>query len=903
MKFKITRVPLLFLAASLLVLAASLLEGEAGEAVFNNNINGLERRGRVLRYKLDNGLTVINEQNNFSPVVALMVWVKAGSAVEQDGEYGLAHVHEHMLFKGTEKRGLGQVASEVEAAGGDINAYTSFDETVYYIVMPSRHVELGLDILSDVIFNSSFDPDEMQKELQVVLEEIKRGYDNPMTMLSHALFKKAYKVHSYGRPIIGTEESVRSFTREKVLNFYGKWYTPENMVLVAVGDFDNDKMAGAVNRYFNVEKRKSRKKSKAFVNIPPEPKQRSVRSVILRSDISEGYLEMAFHIPNINGEDIPALDILSYILGSGESSRLYRKVQSKMGLVHNVHSYTFSPFHPGLAIIGAALDPDKIADATEAILAEAARLKSEPPGTEEISRAKANIESESVYSRETVQGEARKLGYYEVIAGDIDFEEKYLRAIDHVSARDVMRVAREYFVPENITVALNVPKSAKIDGFDDVSIRAIVQKALEAPKNIVAAEGVEKYVLPNGLTVLVKEYHAVPVVAYRMAMLGGVRLEPAESRGISHFITRTVTKGTAKRSASDIASEVESLAGNIGGFSGRDSMGVQAEFLSKNYARGFDIFEDIVLNPTFVSKEIEQQRREILSDIRRIMDRPDSLTIDLFRKTLFKSHPYGSKIYGEEETISAIKRRDLVNYYRDKLIPGNMVLSVVGDVSAEEVMARVERAFGDMPARSPSYKVPRKAVAPTKIREVQVKRDKAQSQIVLGFLGPKLGSEDRYAMDVLANILGGQGGRLFYELRDKRHLAYAVGAVSVEALDAGMFFLYMGTRPENRNEALNGMMEEIRKITESPPSAEELYRAKEYLAGSYEIGLQTVASQATNLALNECYGLGWKESEMFPERIRSVTAEDVSRVAGKYLKVDRYVLAELVPEGVTQDVR
>jgi len=856
---------------------------------------GVERSYRVWRYVLDNGLTVILEQNKFSPVAALMLWVKVGSADEAPGEYGLAHVHEHMLFKGTEKYGVGEIAKTVEAAGGDINAYTSHDETVYYLVLPSKRLELGLDVLSDVVFRSTFNPDELDKELKVVLEEIKRGYDNPSVRLAQAMFDTAYKVHPYKRPIIGYEETVSSFTRDQVVEFYRKWYTPDNMVLVAVGDFDIDRARRFITGYFGGNRRVY-SRSGPRGEHPVEPKQKKPRFTILRGDVSQGYMEIAFHIPRINHEDIPALDIMSYILGTGESSRLYRRVQSEKGLVHTIGSYTYTPKDPGLAMVTASLDPKNTRSALDAILREVARLKSEPPRTGEMNIAKTNIQSEAVYSTETVQGEARKLGFYETVAGDAWFEEKYMRGIEAVSADDVMRVARKYFVPSNVTVGVYLPETSDIKNIDKPSLEGLVRKALGAKDVPFGSGGVRKVVLSNGMTVLIKERHEVPIVAYRLVMLGGVRFEPAKYRGMNQLIARMIAKGTAKRSAEEISADAESMAGSVGGFSGRDSTGVQGEFLSRYFDRGFELFCDVALNPTFPLDKLEQQKREIIADIRRLKDRPAAYALDVFRRKLFPNHPYGSRVLGEEKTVKNISRKILLSYYRDLIVPRNMVLAVVGDVSPEDILPRIKRQFEDIPSDVLRMLPPPAEKAPTRIVREQISVDRAQTQIVLGFMGPPLRSKDRFAVDVLANVLGGQGGRLFFELRDKKHLAYSVGAASVEALDAGMFFLYIGTGPDNRKEALDGLIEEVERVRREPVLPEELERAKEYVAGSYEISLQTAASQATNLALSERYGLGWEESLKYPEKVRAVTADDVWRAARKYLRTDRYILVELLPE-------
>ena len=204
----------------------------------------------ISKFVLKNGMTVILQENSSAPVTAVNVWVKTGSTCETEEESGLAHVHEHMLFKGTKKYAVGEIAKTIEGGGGDINAYTSFDETVYYVVSASRFLPSTLDILADVMQNSTFDPTELAKELEVVQEEIRRGEDTPGRVLSQKLFSTAYEKHPYRNPIIGTKESVNSFNRKKVLNFYNKWYTPQNMVLVVVGDFKTKKLKPVIEKTF-----------------------------------------------------------------------------------------------------------------------------------------------------------------------------------------------------------------------------------------------------------------------------------------------------------------------------------------------------------------------------------------------------------------------------------------------------------------------------------------------------------------------------------------------------------------------------------------------------------------------------------------------------------------------------
>ncbi len=322
---------------------------------------GVAGAGGVTKYELDNGLTVILEENHASTVVSVNVWVKTGSACEAEGEYGLAHVHEHMLFKGTEKRDVGEIARVIESSGGDINAFTSFDETVYYVVIASRFLDTALDVLSDAMQNSTFDPGELDKELEVVVEEIRRGQDSPGRNISEKMFGTAFTEHPYGRPVIGSIESVRSFTREGILEFYKKWYSPENIVLVIVGDFNTADVEGKIEETFG----KLDRKEVAECVIRNEPAQKEMRAFLMDKPLQEGYFSFAYHIPNASNEDTPVMDVLSNILGGGESSRLYRNVKEEKGIVNNIYAYSFTPKYEGILAVGGGLDPAKTKEALQ----------------------------------------------------------------------------------------------------------------------------------------------------------------------------------------------------------------------------------------------------------------------------------------------------------------------------------------------------------------------------------------------------------------------------------------------------------------------------------------------------------------------------------------------------------
>ena len=862
-----------------------------------------QRSDNVVKYILDNGLTVVLQENHAAPVVAMYVWVKAGSASETDQEAGIAHVHEHMLFKGTERRGVGEIAREVESSGGDINAFTSWDHTVYYLVLASRFFSTGLDILADAIQHSAFDPEELEREKEVVLEEIKRGNDIPRQVLHKSIFETAYQVHPYRRPVIGFESVVKNFTRQQILDFYKKWYVPNNMVLVIVGDFSLAEAKPLIVQAFEDFQNKSLPSS----SPPAEPPQTSFQGTVLRDEINEAYYSLVFHIPSISHEDVYPLDVLSIILGQGESSRLYQRVKAEKDLVYSISSFAYTPRDPGVLMIGGTFSPEKSEAATKEILLVTYRLKNELVSLSELEKAKVIIESDSIYDRETVQGQARKFGYYEALLGNPDFEEEYLRRISMVTPEEIQEVARKYFTTQNLTAGIMLPTD-KNPGLDTDRLRSLAEQAENEIKELRVQEQASstekkiiKQVFPNGLHLIVRQNSQVPIVAVQVAFLGGLRFENPSNNGINNFMAEMLTKGTTTRTAAEIAHEIESMAGEIDGFSGKNSFGLTGVFLSRNFDRGMEIFADILRNSTFPEEELEKKRTDILAAIRQMEDNLPHMAYRLFAQNLYHVHPYRMDVIGTKESIQSLTQSDLRNYFETNRVPSRMSMSVVGDIDPQSVTSTVEKLFGDLPPETiPMPEVPQDP-APSKITTASITKEKFQAHMILGFRGTTVDDPDHYPLDVLSTILSGQGGRLFLELRDRLSLAYSVFSFSQEGLDPGSFYVYIGTSPEKVDQAREAILHELKKIREEPIDKEEIERAKKYLVGSHEIDLQKNLSQAIKLSLNELYQIGFEEMELYPQKVLAVTAEDVQRVARKYIDLDHYTLATVMPSTVNSE--
>jgi len=831
------------------------------------------------RFTLENGFTVI---------------------LKEKKEAGITHLIEHMIFKGTPTKKTGEIARTIEASGGHINAYTSLDQTVYYVEIASSHFHTGLDVLLDAVQHSLFDPLELEREKEVVLEEYRRALDMPDRRLAKAMMRLCYKKHPYRRPIIGYEETIRAFDRQAILRYMDKWYTPNNMVLVAVGDFDTNRALKTIRRLVkNFPKRTGKKPAR-----PMEPEQTSLRKQILKEVVEQVYLDISWHIPALTHDHMPALDLLEITLGHGKSSRLYSRLKMQENLVHDIDAGAYALADPGFFSIDAALSPENLNHALDAIEGEIARITLEPVSDSELKKAKAIAEADFIFAMESMSGQARILAFFETMAGDMHYADKHLARLKQVTASEIRHVASTYFRPENLSIGLLAPKGADIalseqqitTIFSKARSKAVLKRADHRETDIKPL----KVTLGNGLRLLVKENPCLPVVSIRAAFLGGVRLEQPQPWGISGFLSKMLTRGTSKRTAAQIASTVESWAGSLSGFSGKNSFGISAKFLSKDLYPGLELLSDVVLNPAFPESEIEKVRKDILANIKAKKDRPTAQLFDLFNKTLFQNHPYGHPRTGTENSIRSIKRSELIQWYRSHSIPSNFVLAVVGDVNKDQLIPHIKTLFGKFGASFEKTPEIRPEPPLTAIREAHLERPGAQTHLVIGYLGTSLESKSNAPMALLETALSGQGGRLFFELRDKRSLAYSVTAFRRPGLETGMFGVYMACDPSKLTAAKEGIFKELEKVRKEGLSEKELEAAKRYLLGNLKIELQTNGNQAMRMALDELYGLGYGYLKQYIRDIEAVTLNDIKRAAKKIIMPEKFVFVTIGPVSKNQ---
>lgn len=856
----------------------------------------LEIAPRLHKTTMDNGLTVLVKETPGTRVATVQIWVKAGSIYEESHEAGITHLIEHMIFKGTEKLGPGGVAGAIEAMGGRINAYTSYEYTVYHATLSSRHWDTTLEVLTDAVLHSVFDPEELEREKLVVLEEIRMRNDRPGLRLYQEMMARAYEVHPYRLPVSGSAESVSAISRDHILAYMEKHYHPGNFTVVVVGDVRADQVAAKAQELMGRLPRSTEEAPQP----PAEPPAQSPRLFFLEDDINQTHLSLAFPATAFRHPDTAALDVLIHILAHGETSRLYNRLRNEKGLVYRIDGSAFTPRDPGVLHFSAVLEAGQVTAALEEILGEIFRLKHFPVSDEELNRAKRNLESDFVFNLERVEGQARALGSFEFLTGD-PREDGYLARIRAVSREDILRVASLFLRGDRLTVGAILPAGTEQPLAESALTGLIARAEAEAKKGLPASllgnaylSNVHRFELANGIRLLVREERDVPTVAVRAVLPGGLRGETAASNGAFAFLSELLPRGTEKLSARDMARQVADMAGSLSGFNGKNTFGIQGDFLSRFLDQGLTLVRDVLLTPAFDREEAEKIRREMLSQLRHQEDSLPALAFREFNQRLFPGHPYGLNTLGNESVLAAIGVDELKEIYQRHARPEELVLSVAGDVEAEKVREAVEQLFGSWQIPSRAAKVTEEAVLPPHGPAgpdiLTLARDKQQVHIIIGFLGTTLSSEDRYGLEILDTVLSGQSGRLFTELRDKQSLAYSLSSFSLLGLDTGSFGIYIGTSPDKKEEAIRAVWQQLFQVRETAISEEELAKARNILMGNYELGLQTHGAQAMEMALNETYGLGQDFGHRYLLALDQVDPATVLTLARKYIRPNNYVL-------------
>ncbi len=910
--------------------------GVASEELTTAATSGVTRD--VLRETLPNGLTILVKENHASPVAAVLISVKAGYFQEEDRASGIAHVIEHMLFKGTPRRPADeQIAREVRELGGYINAGTYYEETTYYLTVPSQHVEKALDILTDACRHSLLDGVELAKEIEVIVQESLQKRDNPNAMLLESLYALAFDAHRLRRWRIGHPETLRQFRRDDLAAFVRDNYAPQNMTLTVVGDVNGAQVLEMARRLWADAPRGDNPRELS----PIEPEHHGFRYQRLGGQTKQNLLLFAMPVPDMLHPDAAPLMVLSSLLSDGRSARLYQRLKEEQKLVSSAWASYEGFEQMGLFTLGAESLGDDPLPVEKALWDEVRRIQNEAIDPADLERLKTRLEARRLFAQEEVMGMARTLAHYEQM-GDYRLADVLVERLRAVTPDDVRRVALAYLRPDRASLLEYLPAAtsapaalpaaelqAKLEVADTAAV-INVQDTAAMPNaaasssspvlpdvagsanaasvpTVFARSGTaetQDIALPGGGRLLYQARQDLPIVALNVVVRGGKKRERREIAGITNLMLKSSPKGAlaTKRlsalSAYEIAGRIESLGTGIGLSAGMEYFGYGIKATTNALREAFDIFAAVLAHPAFAPDEADKEKQAIYADIRRQQDNNYSLANDLLNAARYgEQHPYGLPANGVANAVAALTTDELRRWHDTQVRRDNMIVALVGDISANEAVdlladlleekgeSKKEKA-GEDAALSPfSF-----SLSPQSVVERALHRDKQQTAAMMGFGGADMFSPDRFALDVLNEITAGMGGRLFRAVRGDNALAYQVTSAHRARVDTGSFVTYTSTAPENEARARDLILDALRVLQSEPVTDEELGMAKASILGEHVISMQTFAAQAGELAVIGAYDLPLDESERYLRQTQAVTAEQIMDVARRYFDTERYWL-------------
>ena len=889
----------LLLGLVLVVAGVRLVDGQAPSRTADASLTAGVRETR-----LPNGLRVLTKEVRSAPVVSFGVWYQVGSRNEHNGITGISHLLEHMMFKGTQRYRLGEIARTLFLNGASFNANTFYDWTSYFETLAADRLELAIELEADRMSNSRIDKTDLDSEMTVVRSELEGGENDPETLLRQAVTASAIQAHPYHWPVIGWRSDVEQMPREALRDYYRAHYGPNNATVVIVGDFETQRALDLITKHFG---------SIQPIPVPPpvyttEPEQRGERRIVVNQAGALPIVTLAYKVPAASHPDFYALDVLGTVLGEGRTGRLYQALV-ETELASGVDAGAPSLRDPFLFYVTATARPGVSAPKLEAaLLDEIERVKAAPITAEELARATRRIESSFAYQTESVTAQARELGYWAMVA-DWRYLTTYMDRIRALTPETVQTVANRYFATDKRTVGHFVPTLADPSPTPPVrEAAARVEKPgrdaraipIPAPSKPAPVDRrITRFTLANGIAVVVQENPAGSTLALRASLPAGHALDPQDKSGLASLTAAMLTRGTEARTGLEFATQLEDVGAGLSASAEPLATMISGRAEIRDFDRLMDLLAEMLRRPAFSAAELGRLKGEALAQIAQARDDPDSAAEREFGRAIYPAgHALRPPTFDEaEEAIRRITREDLVAFHDHQYGPDGLILVLAGNLKADQVRQAVETRFGAWP-RNPQTEPPPALDVPVQTAPVRILipiPDKSQTAILWGHAGGLRRSDpDFYAAQIMNLVLGGGGAlnsRLGTVIRDELGLAYTVESFFDAGWYPGPFAVSLGTNPANAKQAIETMLREVRRLRDRGITRRERDEAVAYLTGRFPLRLETNSGMADVLWAMEFYRLGADYLDRYADYYRSVTLAQANDAALKHLRPDLGTLA------------
>lgn len=852
-------------------------------------------QGETHIVKLKNGLTVLIKEDDRFPLVNARLYVHAGSAYETPKIAGISHQLEHMVFKGTKKRGLGQSARDIESIGGSMNAATSFDYTVYYVEVPDEEWKLGLDVITDMAFNPTIDPGELESEKKVVLEELERGEDTPGNKLFKSLQGMIWTGTSYEWPIIGTRETVSAFTSKDIKQYIKKFYQPQSMLLAVVGKVDPDQVLAEAERILGGLKNTEPTMPPETIAIPEVGA--GPRVVKLSGKWNKVYLGAAFPIPHSSAAETAGLELLSQLLGGDDTSRFYRKFKYDMRLVDDISVSPLTLERGGMMYVHATLDSDKVEEFWSELMAELASFDATNFTDREIERARLNLEDSMFLAKETLSGLASKTGYFQFFENGEQAEKNYLFALSQVNREEMKSLYEKFIRPDQLSTVILVPETNGVAAEELVTITEQewpVQNSIKKAQAETTAITETEIDLPGGNKLVLLPDNTLPYTAMSMYWTGGDGELAPEQQGLAALTAKALTRGTMKMSATEVQDFLSDHAASLGSSAGRNVFALETKFPVRFTDEVLPLVRDVLTAPAFDQDEIKRAKQDQIAGIKRREDRPLGLAFRHLFPFLYKTGPYALLHQGTPEQVESLSQSDIMRFWGRQAMQ-QFTIAVCGQFDAKTIeqfatdISRTLTAPGnDYVFSTPEWN--------TKREESLHLPDRNQSHLLMVF--PTPGKTDRDAsarLELLRAALSGQSGLLFRDLRDKQGLAYTVTSMLWQSKNTGFMALYIGTSPDKVEQCLEGFNTVLADLSAKALPEDELARARNILVGDYYQEHQSLLSRSRQAASLITRGFDRNYEQDIINRAKGATPDEIRDIVRKYLDPAKAYLMKVTP--------
>ena len=824
---------------------------------------------------LSNGLTVILDADSSAPVISTQAWVETGSIHE--GRHlgaGISHLLEHMVFKGTENYDGKEISDTVQAAGGEWNAYTTFDRTVYYIDGPSESAQTFLKVLTEMVFKPSFPIDEFEKEKGVIRREIDMGLDDPDDRNGRLLYSTAYAHDARRHPVIGHMELFNQLSHDDMVNYHKERYTTENSFLSISGDFKKENMLSFLEQI-------TAEIPRSFthpVTVYTEPKQQGLRSRRNTFAIPASKLTLAWQVPAMDHPDTPALDLLAIILGTGRSSRLYQNVREQTDLCHHIGAWCMTdPECPGMFAVSAITEHAKRDELQQTILREIELLKSEDL-SKEIAKATRMALVSQFRTLTTASGRASDLASNWHETRNLDFTRDYVDLLHKVSCEDLRRAAQAHLTTERLTLTSLDPEESKEK---DTRSAATHQRG-----------DIRKHTLANGLTLITQQDTRLPTVSMTMATLTGLPSETSANNGINNLLSKILPKGTTTRSAEQIAASMDSMGASFGVSCGNNTTLSSGSCLSPDIEPVMEILADIIANPLLPQDSLEREREAMIAGLREQANDPLAVAFKQLRPSLFGPTGYGLSSSGTEDSLHRLDREMLADHHQKYFTANNSVIAIFGDIDPDHAFQLANQYFGSLPSGERFSHAQQETPSPS---SHELHLDKQQAVLAVGFTGASAYDEDNLALELIHDYCTDMAGPLFTKIREELGLAYYVSATQFHGSTTGMFAFYLGTSPDQLETAKTHLLEEIKTIATNGIPDDILESVKTTWLASHALANQKPSSLARLSAIDCLLGFPPDHHLQAPDQIRALSTADIKAAAAKYFNTLEPVIVSVSP--------